>query len=293
MSIEVTIKNGQLFKKPLQISDLTMRKYAYGSLDGSWRNTGELVEGYNVLYDPNRIGRGIEFSWSNNVKDEIELRVNFISTKYDMDMFYEVIRNILHVWKAKSFDHDGETYHEEDLDELCRLQKELNLKYMSELKQDGVMTIFGAMFPISVKYEKLANYGITNDEEGYADYLHELQSKDVYYAVPIIFQLNDDEFFGSYSVTATTDTIFPKQAMNPIMATNPNTGGPLECALFVVTLVSIEKRQAVGRMAFDEFIAKARIMECPEFDETHVFLKGLSEEEIQALAASEHIDPLS
>lgn len=291
MSIKVTIKNGQLLRKPLKLTDLTMGKYAYGSLDGNWRNTGELVEGYNVLYDPNRIGRGIEFSWSKNVKDKIELHVNFISTKYDMEMFYQVIRNILHVWKAKSFEHDGETYHEEDLNELCQLQKELNLRYMSELKQDGVMIVFGAMFPISVKYEKLANYGMSHDEEGYADYLHELQSQDAYYAVPIIYQLNEEEFFGSYSVTATTDIIFPKQAMNPVMTTNLKTGEPLECSFFVVTLVSLEQGQTVGTMSFDEFIAKAKIMECPEFDETHVLLKGLSEEELQALAESEHSDP--
>ena len=61
-------------------------------------------------------GKGIEFQRSNNLKNEIELRLNFLSTKYDKEMFYEGIRNILHVWNAKSFDHDGSECAEEGCD---------------------------------------------------------------------------------------------------------------------------------------------------------------------------------
>lgn len=293
MGVDVRIKNRQIFKKALKINDITLGKYKYGSLDNYWRNTDELVEGRNILYHPNHIGRGIEFQWSDNLKDEIALRVNFLSTKYDMEMFYEVIRNILHVWKAKSFEHDASIYTEADLDELCKKQREFNLNYMADIDQISITTIFGARHPIDLDKTRVKTFGENKDEEGFADYLHALQYPDAYYAVPIIYKLNDTEFFGSYAITAETDTIFPKKASDPIMFKNPNTGEPLKCSFFVVTLVSLEKNRAVGRMAFDEFVEKAGIMNCPEHDMTHVFLKGLSEDKIFELAESEHYDPLA
>ena len=287
MGIDVRIKNGQLFKKPLKIEDVTLGKYKYGALDDYWRNTEELTEGYNVLYDPNHIGRGIEFLWSENLKDEIELKANFLSTKYDMEMFYEVIRNILHIWKAKSFEHDGSNCKESDIDELLRIQKQFNLEQMSGIDQMNISTIFGAMHPIDIDTERVKGYGDKGDEEGFAEYLHNLQCRDAYYVVPIIYKVNETEFFGSYAITAETDTIFPKRPSNPIMFKDPNTGEQLRCSFFVVTLFSLEKKCAVGRMGFDEFVEKAGIADCPEHDASHVFLKGLSEERIAELAGKE------
>ena len=293
MGIDVRIKNGQLFKKALKIEDITLGKYEYGSTDEYWRNTGELIEGYNILHDPNHIGRGMEFKWSKNLKDEIELRVNFFSTRYDMEMFYEVIRNILHVWKVKSFEHDASVCTEADLDELCRIQKKFNLEQLAGIDQMDVTTIFGAMYPIDIDKDKVASFGKNQDEEGYAEYLHKLQCMDAYYAVPIIYKLNDTEFYGSYAITAGVDTIFPKEAHEPMMFKDPNTGEQLKCSLFVVTLVSFEKKCAVGRMAFDDFVEKAGVLNCPAQDIGRVFLKGLSEEKIAELAESEHLDPLA
>ena len=76
------------------------------------------------------------------------------------------------------------------------------------------------------------------------------------------------------------------------MFINPKTGKQLECSLFTVSLVSLEKKCAIGRMSFEDFANKVNIKECPAFDHSHVFLKGMSEKEIQDLADSEHVDPL-
>lgn len=47
MSIDVTIRNRQLIKKPLELQDLTLGKYACCSLDEYGRNTGEIKDGYH------------------------------------------------------------------------------------------------------------------------------------------------------------------------------------------------------------------------------------------------------
>ncbi len=292
MGVDVKIKNKQLFKKALKIEDITLGKYKYGYLDDYWRNTGELEEGYNVLYDPDNIGRGMEFQWSNNLKNEINLRINFFSTKYDMEMFYEVIRNILHVWKVKSFEHDGSDCTEADLEELCKKVKKSNLDYIANIDQTNITTIFGAMRPIHLDIERVKSFGENKNEEGFADYLHNLQCPDDYYAVPIVIKLNNTEFFGNYTIIAETDTIFPKKASDPILFKNPSTGEQLKCSFFVVTFVSNVKKRVVGRMAFDEFVEKAGIMNCPKHDMNHVFLKGFSEDEITKLAESASYDPL-
>ncbi len=291
MGVDVTIKNRQLFKKPLSISGITMGKYAYGNMDDYWRRQDGLIQGFNILYNPAKIGRGIEFEWKNNLKDEINLRVNFLSTGYDIDMFYDVIRNIMHVWKAKTVEREGEQCTEEDLIKYCQSDKEFNIKFLSEQKE--TITVFGAEFPLDIDFQAIKDSLGDNLDEGYADYLHKLQSIDAFYAAPVVYRLNENRFFCNYAITSTVDTIFPKKASAPILFKNPNTGKQLECDLFTVTLVSIEDKGAIGRMSFDDFAKTANIAECPEFDSKHVLLKGFSEKEIHALAASEHTDPLA
>ena len=292
MSVEVVIKNRQLFKKPLSINNLTLGKYSYGHFDDYYRRVDGLIEGFNVLYNPNKIGRGIQFQWSNFLRNEISLSVNFAGTKYDIEMFHEVIRNIMHVWKAKTFERDGVVYKEADIDAWCNSDKDCNWAFLAQ--QEENMTIFGAAFPIDIdfKNEEITKLIVNQDEEGYANYLHKLQSSGAYFAVPIIYSLNENEYYGNYVASADTDTIFPKAPGNPIMFINPKTGKQLECSLFTVTLVSLEKKCAVGRMSFEDFANKVNIKGCPAFDHSHVFLKGMSEKEIQDLADSEHVDPL-
>ena len=56
---------------------------------------------------------------------------------------------------------------------------------------------------------EIAKYVADNDLEGYARKLHDLQSMDLYYAVPMVYRVNGQDFFGNYTITATTDTVFP------------------------------------------------------------------------------------
>lgn len=284
MSVVVKIRNKQFFKKPLSINDLTLFKYSYGHLDDYFRCVDELIEGYNVLYDPNKIGRGIEFKWFNNLKDEIELRVNYLSTKYDIEMFYEVIRNIMHVWKAKTFEREGEECRESDIDGWCESDKNFNLDFL--LEQEKNITIFGARFPIDIDFnnESIKSYFNNNDAEGYANYLNKLQSIDAYYAVPLVYRLEDNKFLGNYVITATVDTIFPKEAKDPLLFQNPDTGKQIECSEFTVSLVSLKEKREIGRIPFNEFIDKIRINEYEDFDGSHVLIKGFSEEELYNIA---------
>lgn len=300
MGIDVTIRNRQFFKKALKITDITMEKYACGTLDEYDRNTGEVTNGDLIVYNPKKIGRGVcVTNWNPNIKSQIDLRVNFLSTRYDMEMFYDIIRNIMHVWKADTFEQDGSTFTEADIDATCKDNKELSLKYMVEMcKKDDdskkCFTIWGAMFQLDIDTDLLVKFGSEKDEEGYADYLHDLQSRDLYYAVPGIYGVKGKEnaYFGAYAVSSTVDTIFPLEAQAPIFAKNPATNKKLECDFFVVSLYSIAQRKSLAIMSFEDFCRLADIKNCPMFDKTHVVLKGISEEKMAEMAASEYVNPL-
>lgn len=300
MGIEVTVKNRQLFKKALKIKDLTLGKYACGNSDEHMRNTCEVADGDLIIYNPQKIGRGIvALNWCPNIKDEINLRVNFLSTRYDMEMFYEIIRNVMHVWKAKNFEQDGNIFTEDDIDALCRDNKDLSLKYMLEIckdkkTDDSAFTIFGAMFPLDIETDLLINFGFKKDEEGYADYLHRLQSMDVYYAAPRIYRHKDKEsvFWGAYTVTATVDTVFPLKPREPFFFKNPDTNKDLKCDFFVVSLYSLVQEKILAIMRFEDFCRLAGVENCQIFDKNHVVIKGISEEKMAEMAASDYVNPL-
>ena len=302
MSVEVVIKNKQFIKKPLAIQDITMGKYAAGTIDQYMRNTREVKDGELVVYNPDKIGRGVSISgWSSDLKNEISIVANSFSTKYDYEMFYDIIGNIMRVWKTKNFEQEGIKYTDADLEKLCLDQQTNGIGMMADIEkivnsEDGEdLTFFSALLPLNIKINKIAKFGKAKDLEGYANYLHELQAVDAYYAVPLYYgQKNKkDAYFGNYAITSDTDTIFPVKPKVPPFFTDPSTGKALQCSLYVVTLYSYAKKQVVGRLSFEDFVRLADIKNCPEFDATHVFLKGISEERMAEMAATEHDDPLA
>lgn len=291
MSVEVTIKNRQLFKKPLTLKDLTLGKYVCGSIDEFGRYTGKINKGDLVFFNKDKRGRGvIVYEWSNDIKNSIDLRLYQMSTRYDIEMFYEIIRNIMHVWKAGSFEQEGCAFRESDIDGLCAEQKENALKFMAGIKDvsgggSEYITMQCAVFPLDLGLDLLERYGTAQDEEGYADCLHGLQSIEAYYGVPLFFKNKEHEgdYFGNFAVTNDTDTIMPLTPSVPLLFRNPETGNKLECSRYVVSFFSYEKKKVLGQMPFEVFAEAAGLKNCPKYDSTHVLLKGISEERMTGM----------
>ena len=128
----------------------------------------------------------------------------------------------------------------------------------------------------------------------YADYLHSLQCMDAYYAIPLFYngKVKTDTIFGNYAITSETDTIFPVKPIVPPFVNDPNTGKPLECSLYAVSLYSYAKKKMLARVSFDDFCKMADIENCEKHDRMHVILKGISEERLEEMAAEGHDDPL-
>ena len=292
MSVDVTIKNRQFLKKPLSIKDVIMGKYAYGTVDEYGRNTGKHVPGDIVVYDPKKIGRGVTLPWNRIYKDEISIRLNHLCTKYDADMFYDIVRNIMHVWKTKKFEQDGNMFTEDDIENVRKDVDKSFFDLMADVgtasggKNSDYITIFGVMYPLDLDIETIEKFGQEKDAEGYAEYLHNMQSQDAFYAVPLIYsdKKKPDSFFGAFAITSGTPTVLPIVPKPPIGTKNPKTGDNLVCDMFVASLFSYEKKKIVGTMKYSDFLEKADVRSAPPVDKTHVLLPGLSEKKMAELA---------
>jgi len=301
MSVEVVIKNRKIIKKALTIQDLTMGKYECGTQDQYFRYTGEVTEGNLIIYDPKKIGRGISINpWKANLKTEVHLVANTFSTKYDFEMFYDIIKNIMHIWKTTVLEQDGDKHSIDELNDLCVTQKHITLDFMCNIEnitqnsKDNDINIFGAMYPLYIEKDAFKKFGMEKDEEGYADYLHSLQCMDAYYAIPVFYSGKDksDSFFGNYTITSETDTIFPITPNATSFQNNPKTGKPLECSLYAVSLYSNAKDKLLAVVSFDDFCKLADIENCEKHDCRHVILKGISEVRLANMAAAGCPDPL-
>lgn len=296
MGVDVTIRNKKLIKRPLTIADV-VGSNPYGHADEYFRLEDGLTQGTNIVYDKRHIGRGFEFSWTGDDKNEISLRLNYLSTNYDIHLFYECIRKIMTLWGAKEFTQDGSSYRLSDLDDCEARTCEYNMKYLSEQKERanefGTTIILGAINPVVLECNAIAEYADKGELEGYAMLLHNTQVQDLYYAVPRIYRIGQGAFFGNYTVTATADAVFPLKACEPILFKNPDTGEDLKCDFFAVSFFSLEKDAIVARISFDDFKKEVDLDSLPRYDAEHVILRDMTEERIEQIVAKNHPDPVT
>jgi hypothetical protein len=296
MGVDVTIRNRKLIKRPLTIADVAGSN-PYGHADEYFRLEDGLIQGTNIVYDKRHIGRGFEFDWTGDDRNEISLRLNFLSTNYDIHLFYATIRNIMTIWGAKEFTQDGSNYRLSDLDDCEAGIRQDNTRYLSEQKERaeefGNTIILGAINPVVLECNTIAEFADKGDLEGYATLLHNTQAQDLYYAVPRVYRKGQGAFFGNYAVTATADAVFPLKASEPILFKNPDTGEDLKCDFFSVSLCSLEKDAIVARISFDDFKKEVDLESMPRYDAEHVILRDMTEERIAAIVAKNYPDPVT
>ena len=295
MALDIEINQKGLFKKELILSDITGGKYKYGVLDSAWRLDEGSLDGETIIfYDPLHIGRGVEFEGKSGIKDKLKLRMPLPATIYDIDMLFDIVKRVAKKWNAKTFIQDDVPCDIKDVDDIVMQHKQMSHSWLAGIKNslnDSETSImFCVMWPLELRTDTLSEFGRNKDAEGFASYLHRLQAVDLYYAAPRIYKLNDKEYFGAYAITATTGSIIPITPSAPTLAVDPNTGGPLECSKYVVSLVSIQDNGVIGRISYEDFAEAVQVDSLTRFDETHVVLE-LSEESIHEIARN-YPDPL-
>lgn len=257
MSVEITIKQRGLFKKPLPLEIILGDNLKYGAYDGLRLAHDEMGNGEFVAYNPQHIARGFSVQWQEGEKQQIYMRLPVPTCAEEVDDYFDTVERISSFWKKADIEIDGNPTTMDEINRSRQSMKEFNLStlnmYGSGKYGEGVHYIFCAFWPIALGEREKKRFANAENLDDFRDYLHERQSIDAYYAKPSFYQ-KGNEVFGMYAFTEETRSIFPNKAYVPFGVNEPGSNSPLKADNFYVTLYSISKDTSLGAVRYDDFI---------------------------------------
>lgn len=213
MSVNVTIKSKGLFKKELKLEDCLLENMRYGIMDENYRLDENKVGEYTVVFNRNHICRGYEI---NIKKGEINLSMPLPTSNEDITFFYDYIQMLCKKMNTKVFIRDEEEATFDHIDKFIKLDTEASIGALEQIEKNldngeyEKMYIFGAINPISIGKRKLSD--IDKNLDKFGQLMHNLQSMEVYYAAPRVYQKKDNTLFGVYTLTEDVPSVVPYKA---------------------------------------------------------------------------------
>lgn len=212
MSVTVEIRQKTIFKKPLTLEDvIRLSGLSYGTADENFRLIERETGNCTLLYDPEKLARGMELSVNENA---ISLKLSLPTSKAEIRRFYEVVKLLCTTLKTKQFILEGQTQTLRDIDTLMQNDANASMGALDDLKQEiskneyKHFQVFGICFPISLGKHEFDFIG--NDLDRLGELLHYLQSQDVYYAAPKVYRVKE-RLVGIYFTEADLPTVLPTE----------------------------------------------------------------------------------
>lgn len=240
---------------------------------------GATGDGTVIVYNANHIGRGVQIVESNN--KFVELALPFPSTCYDIDVCYDLAKNIARQWSSKSIvdvDYEQDVLIQ-DIDSLKGRDNEKNIEFLNNadsLKLD-VFQIPSAFHPISIDLQTIKSFGTKDTYALFSDYLHSRQAIEAYYCRVIIASYPElGGIIGLYPLSADIDIIVPIKPE----AMYDSDDGVKECDQYYM---AFPLDAELLKVDYDTFIAKVPANLIEQFDATHWHLKPMSRELLDAL----------
>ncbi len=212
MAVQVEIKQKGLVKKTWTIDEIIFDSIGYGVMDKTFRLEEGATGDVMVLYFLNNIQRGFEVTFA---KGSITLRMALPSSNEEIKAFYAFVKHLCGLMKTDTFVRDGEVLGFDRIDECIRLDIDASVAALQNMRKAlnennyESLFIFGAINPIYISEEDFKEFNGNLDRFG--DYLHKLQSMDVYYAAPHLFEKEDKTIFGLYPLTEEIATVLPRK----------------------------------------------------------------------------------
>lgn len=212
MSVEVKIKQNSIFKKKLDITDvISLTGLSYGVCDENYRLIPGETAAHTLLYDKNRLARGIDASID---KTDIVLLLSLPTTSFEIHSFYHAVEKICNALKTKTYIREEEKVNLKDNPRFIKMDEEgsvAGLEAISEkLEKDKYnrFEIYGICNPISIGANEVKQIG--NRLDLFEEYLHRLQSLDVYYATPRVYRVQN-KLVGIYAIGADIASVVPTE----------------------------------------------------------------------------------
>lgn len=212
MSVEVKIKQNSIFKKKLDITDvINLTGLSYGVCDENYRLIPGETAAHTLLYDKNRLARGIDASID---KTDIVLLLSLPTTPFEIHSFYHAVEKICNALKTKTYIREEEKVNLKNNPQFIKMDEEgsvAGLEAISEkLEKDKYnrFEIYGICNPISIGANEIKQIG--NRLDLFEEYLHRLQSLDVYYAAPRVYRVQN-KLVGIYAIGADIVSVVPTE----------------------------------------------------------------------------------
>ena len=293
MSVDISIKQKGLLKKKLDLAFINEVCKKHNLKSGIMNDTlvlndytgGSDIKGTHlILYNPKKLGRGFDIMVEENMYD-CYLRISTPSTNEDISMFYKVIKYVCDKLHTDIYQKD-----DAEILKVSDIPKEEDFitkwnadQLLDMISKNQNLTLFGAVYPISIEPETVQQWMYMDKVflmNEFADYLHEKQDADYYYARALLFKNKEEEIFGTYAITEGVDTIFPlRPRVSILLGIDIN-----DVAYWQGRIGKIvgDGYETATTMDFDDFAEKHQIDKKPHFDYANVIIK-LNCEDIENL----------
>ena len=284
MPYKIRIRQTGIFRTKIEINDLCMGKYKAGMQDRFQRFLPMIPsEGYLIIYDPLRIGTGLKLLYDPDETDEIILNLPVLTTISDIEMVMNITREVMKKWHSWNVKFEDVRYTEAELDQLKDLIRTRSLQALEEAissYDEGVTLVHGAMWPLMFETEKLRKIGREHDEEGFANLLHECQSRDLTWCACHVYLSEDQKNYqGVYTIECANRTIIPVKPMPPVDMIDPSSGDEISCQRYIARVVVNPMKRPLMQMDYHKFLELIHASALPRYDACHVICE-LDEEEI-------------
>ena len=287
MSIEVSIKQRLFGNKTIPLKVILGENLHYGHFTNERLAVGKLGESEFVAYNPQSIGRGFSVVWNPKEKKHINLHLPLPSTVQELTDFYAAVERIAKYWNAKLV-VDGNKASLDTFMAGFQNTLEFNEKAIRHFSQqildnedDRILVFYSTMWPLSIGKEEATLF--LNDPDSYADWLHEKQSMDIYYATPN-FYVGDNGIFARYLLFNDLPSVFPNTPTIPVGSIDPMTGKQLKCDQWEISLRILGKTESLCEMEYSKFLSIVANDKKSKYDGNHFLLSALTEEEIKVLS---------
>ena len=284
MAIDVLIKQKLFGRKTMPLEVILGKDLHYGNFVNDQLNVGELGETEFIAYNPESIGRGFSVVWNPKEKKTIALRLPQPSTTQELKDFYAAIKRMMNHWDGKMI-VDGNQISLSDFLSAFDDMVDFNYKIIKQFSQqvlDGehdTLTLYSTMRPLAIGKEEAILF--KENPDYYAEWLHEKQSMDVYFANPH-FYAGDNGFFARYILTNNLPAVFPHHPTVPFGAIDPTTGKQLECKEWLIWLGIEGEKEPLCEMEYSKFLSLIPESKKRKYDGNHFLLAEMSEEEMRA-----------
>lgn len=235
-----------------------------------------------VLYNPDRIGRGIFYNENEANKGIIEVTYNIPTTEAEISDFINIVCEIESQMKkidlycveeerkytVKGLIENKEKMIQFSLESLHNFCSNPNYEHF-------ILTL--AKWPYFMETEQAEEFSACENLISFEQTLHEIQNEDVYYARPnLIHRKTDDKILAVYTLTEKCDSVFPLQADGFINFDNIKIDEGL-IGFFIYS----ENQVRDGLFSYEKFINYMLEHGSEKFDKTHILIPRLTKMDIE------------